>query len=106
MWGAIQILHEKLTRVDCAKLIACDIVIKITQHFEKIREAKTFVVETDRPPIFELSPHVISSEKELEYLRNISELLIMFLLPRSYSLSPTKYFLREILSCKGLAYSI
>lgn len=61
-----------------------------------------FSVESDRPPIFQLSPHVMSSEKETEYLRTVSELLIMFLLPRSYSLSPTKYLVREVLCCKGM----
>ncbi|EFA01504.2 Sorting nexin-25-like Protein [Tribolium castaneum] len=99
-WGAIEILHERFSRVDYAKLIACDIVSKITAHFEKIREAKTAVVDSDRPPVFALSPHVMSSDKEMNYIRSASELFIMFLLPRSYSLSPSKYFLREILACK------
>ncbi|KAJ8919461.1 hypothetical protein NQ315_016561, partial [Exocentrus adspersus] len=100
LWGAVNTLHEKLSRVDHAKLIACDVIIKITNHFEKIREAKTLVSESDRPPIFQLSPQVMSSEKEIEYLRTVSELLIMFLLPRSYSLSPTRYLVREVLCCK------
>lgn len=43
MWGAVGTIHEKLSRVDHAKLIAVDIVSKITQHFEKIREAKLLV---------------------------------------------------------------
>mgnify|MGYP005985517065 FL=1 len=43
LWGAIEILHERLARVDHAKLIACDIVSKVTSHFEKIREAKACV---------------------------------------------------------------
>lgn len=40
MWGAIQNLHDRFTRVDEAKLIAVDIVTKLTEHFEEIREAK------------------------------------------------------------------
>lgn len=43
MWGAISTLHEKLSRVDQAKLIAGDIVFKIANHFEKIRESKALV---------------------------------------------------------------
>ncbi|XP_056631886.1 sorting nexin-25 [Diorhabda sublineata] len=100
LWGAINNLHEKLVSVDETKLIASDIVMKITVHFEKIREAKALVEDSDHPPVFQLSPHVMSSEKEIEYLRTVSELLIMFLLPRAYSLSPTKYLVREILCCK------
>lgn len=41
LWGAIQILHERLSRIDQAKLIACDLVTHITNHFEVIREAHT-----------------------------------------------------------------
>lgn len=41
IWGGIQILHERLTRVDQAKLFACELVSKITNHFEKIRESQT-----------------------------------------------------------------
>ncbi|CAH1159701.1 unnamed protein product [Phaedon cochleariae] len=100
LWGAVNTLHEKLSRVDSAKLIAADIVSKITTHFERIRESKALVGDSDRPPVFQLLPHVMSSEKEIEYLRTVSELLIMFLLPRTYSLSPTKYFIREVLCCK------
>ncbi|CAG9859711.1 unnamed protein product [Phyllotreta striolata] len=100
LWGAIKALHEKVSSVNKTKLIAVDIVTKITVHFEKIREAKAAVGDTDHPPLFQLSPHVTSSEKEAEYLRTLSELLIMFLLPRTYSLSPSKYFLREVLACK------
>ncbi|XP_060532015.1 sorting nexin-25 [Cylas formicarius] len=101
-WGAIKTLHDKLSRVDHARLIACDVVSVITDHFEKIREAKTSSIEQDIPPEFQLSLHVISSEKEIEYLRTLSEVLIMFLLPRTYSLAPSKYFLREVLCCKVL----
>ncbi|XP_076273177.1 sorting nexin snazarus isoform X2 [Rhynchophorus ferrugineus] len=102
LWGAVKNLHDKFLRVDHAKLIACDIVGVITSHFEKIRESKSMIFRMDQdfPPEFLLSQHVISSEKELEYLGVFSEVLIMFLLPRTYSLTPTKYFLREVLCCK------
>jgi sorting nexin-25 len=52
-------------------------------------------------PVFILSAHLMSPVAELEYLRKISELYILFLLPRSYSLSPMKFLLREILTCKS-----
>lgn len=43
IWGAIQNLHDRLSRVDHAKLIACELVNRITIHFEKIRLAKAIV---------------------------------------------------------------
>ncbi|XP_066254123.1 sorting nexin-25-like [Euwallacea similis] len=100
LWGAIKHLHDKFQRFDHAKLIACDIVNVITSHFEKIREAKLASIDQHVPPEFQLSMCVFSSDKEIEYLRSLSEVLIMFLLPRAYSLSPTKYFLREVVCCK------
>lgn len=41
LWGAIQNLHERLLRVDAEKLLASDMVLKITQHFERIRLAQS-----------------------------------------------------------------
>lgn len=55
-------------------------------------------------PVFILSAHLMSPVTELEYLRKISELYILFLLPPSYSLSPIKFLLREILTCKSKHY--
>lgn len=100
IWNGIKLLQERFSRTDHIKLIACDIISKITVHFEKIREAKQLAFETGSSPVFILSPHVKSSEKEVEFLRSFSEILIMFLLPRSYFLSPTKYFIRECLVFK------
>lgn len=39
-WGAIQSLHDRLLKVDHTKLVVCNIVNKITFHFEKIRIAQ------------------------------------------------------------------
>lgn len=58
-------------------------------------------MELNQPPVFALSPHLMSPETELHYLRQISELLVMFLLPRCYSLTPASHLMREILACKG-----
>lgn len=41
IWGAIQTLHDRLSKVDHTKLVVCSIVNKITFHFEKIRIAQT-----------------------------------------------------------------
>ena len=105
VWGAIQSLHDRLLKVDHTKLVVCNIVNKITFHFEKIRIAQAASSEGE-DPVFILSAHLISPAAELEYLRKLSELYILFLLPRCYSLSPMKYLLREILACKILKPAI
>ncbi|XP_068627751.1 sorting nexin-25 isoform X2 [Battus philenor] len=102
IWGAVQTLYERLMRVDAEKLLANDMVSKITLHFERIRIARSCALELNQPPVFALAPHLTSSETELHYLRQISELLIMFLMPRCYSQSPVSHLLREILACKIL----
>ncbi|XP_041973406.1 sorting nexin-25 [Aricia agestis] len=102
IWGAVQNLYERLLRVDAEKLLANDMVLKITQHFERIRIAKSCALELNQPPVFALAPHLMSPEAELHYLRQISELLITFLMPRCYSLPPVSHLIREILACKIL----
>ncbi|XP_050300025.1 sorting nexin-25 isoform X2 [Anthonomus grandis grandis] len=99
LWSGIRKLHHRLSRIDHAKLIACDIVTVITHHFEKIREMK-ITSDLDKPPEFELAPHVVSEDKELEYLRTVSEILMVLLLPKGYSLSPAKGLVREVLCFK------
>ncbi|XP_053998110.1 sorting nexin-25-like isoform X2 [Hylaeus anthracinus] len=105
IWGAIQSLHDRLSKVDHTKLVVYNIVNKITFHFEKIRIAQAASSEGE-DPVFILSAHLMSPTSELDYLRKVSELYILFLLPRCYSLAPMKYLLREILACKILKPAI
>ncbi|XP_052751645.1 sorting nexin-25 [Galleria mellonella] len=102
VWGAVQNLYERLLKVDAEKLLASDMVIRVTQHFERIRIARSCGLELNQPPVFALAPYLMSLETELHYLRQISELIVMFLMPRCYSLSPASYLVTEILACKVL----
>ncbi|XP_045763769.1 sorting nexin-25 [Maniola jurtina] len=106
IWNAIQNLYERLLKVDAEKLLANDMVTKITQHFERIRIARSCALELNQPPVFALAPHLISSDTELHYLRQMSELIVMFLMPSCYSLVPASHLLREILACKILQPAI
>lgn len=47
LWSGIQKLHQRAGRIDAAKLIAVDFVIKATVHLEKIRiaEARALVFQ-------------------------------------------------------------
>lgn len=105
IWSAIKSIYERLSRTDTTKLVACSIVNKLTFHFEKIRLAQAAVSEGEEP-VFILSSHLMSKKLEHDYLRKISEVCILFFLPRNYSLSPSKYLLREIISGKILKPAI
>lgn len=118
IWYALGKLRERFTNVDETRLIAVDMVTKITQHFEKIREAQTlpkfvFNFFFNSPKFldyfsgnpqgqFTLAHHLSNTEKELGYLRKVSELLLVSLFPRStFSPSVNRSLLIEILTCKG-----
>ncbi|XP_066598002.1 sorting nexin-25-like isoform X2 [Prorops nasuta] len=105
LWSAVQSLHDRLSRIDHTKLVVCNIVNKITFHFEKIRIAQAAASEGE-DPVFILSSHLMSHAAELDYLRKVSEACILIFLPRSYSLSPSKFLIREILTCKILKPAI
>ncbi|XP_072942147.1 sorting nexin-25 [Epargyreus clarus] len=106
IWGAIQNLYERLNHVDAEKLLASDVVSRITNHFERIRLAHACALELRSQPIYAIPSHLTSLEAELHYLRQISELIIMFLMPRCYSLTPSSHLIREILACKILQPAI
>lgn len=100
LWNGIIRLRERSIKIDAPKMIAVDMVFRVTVHMEKIRIAKSRVSDTGLPPMFAISSYLVSEEKELEFLRKISEIMIIFLLPKGYSLSPLKNLLSEILAYK------
>ncbi|XP_039440568.1 sorting nexin-25 [Culex pipiens pallens] len=102
LWLGIEKLHERASRIDAPKMIACDFVVKTTIHLEKIRIAQARAVELGTDPVFGTSSYLATTEKELEFLKKICEILIIFLLPRGYSLSPIKDLLSEVISYKVL----
>lgn len=65
-----------------------------------------FRFETNKPPEFVISPYLVSVDAEILYIRQLSELFIMFLLPRCYSLAPATHLLREVLACKSKFFEI
>ncbi|XP_055528004.1 sorting nexin-25 [Wyeomyia smithii] len=102
IWLGIEKLHERASRIDAPKMIAVDFVIKTTIHLEKIRTAQSRAAELGTEPVFATASYLTSTEKELEFLKKICEILTIFLLPRGYSLSPIKDLLSEVVSYKVL----
>ncbi|XP_036347274.1 sorting nexin-25-like isoform X2 [Rhagoletis pomonella] len=100
LWNAIQKLHDRGVKIDAAKIIAVDMVNRVTVHLEKIRIAEARAAETGNPIVFSTNSYLVDEEIELKFLRRLSEIMIILLLPRGYSLPPLKVLLSEILSYK------
>lgn len=98
LWHVICSLKERLANTDSVKILAIDLVKRVCNHFEKIR-----LIQENHPssskqaPNFQISPHLMSTEREIEYLGKVSEALIIFLFPASYgSCLPIRHILREV----------
>ncbi|KAH8287774.1 hypothetical protein KR054_012675, partial [Drosophila jambulina] len=100
LWNAIQKIHERATKMDAAKIIAVDMVNRVTVHLEKIRIAEARAAETNSAPVFSTNSYLADEETEMEFLRKLCEIMVILLLPRGYSLPPLKVLLSEILSYK------
>lgn len=94
-WIATQKLVERLRKIDVPKIIAVDCVTKATNHLERIR-----LLKEHEELNFKMSSYLASDEKEIEFLKKISEIVVILLLPRGYSIVPLKNLLCEIITFK------
>jgi sorting nexin-25 len=94
-WIAIQKLVDRLRKIDAPKILAVDFVTKVTMHLEKIR-----IMKENSDVNFKTSTYLVTDEKEIEFLKKISEIVIILLLPRGYSIAPLKNLLCDIMSFK------
>lgn len=85
-----------MRKVDAAKVLAVDLVSKITNHLEKIRMMR----ENSDLSFKTTSSYLMNDEKEIEFLKKISEIVVILLLPRGYSIVPLKNLLCEIIAFK------
>lgn len=95
MWIATQKLVDRMRKVDAPKVLAVDFVTKITNHLEKIRLTKESGEMT-----FKTTSYLTDDDREIEFLKKISEIVVILLLPRGYSIAPLKNLLCEIIAFK------
>lgn len=91
LWIATQKLVDRMRKVDAAKVLAVDFVTKITNHLEMMENNEL---------TFKTTSYLLSDDKEIEFLKKISEIVIILLLPRGYSIAPLKNLLCEIMAFK------
>lgn len=95
LWIATQKLIDRMRKVDAPKVLAVDLVSKITNHLEKIR-----MMKENSEMTFKTTTYLTNDDKEIEFLKKISEIVVILLLPRGYSIAPLKNLLCEIIACK------
>ncbi|XP_046994876.1 sorting nexin-25 [Schistocerca americana] len=101
MWKVVSNLQERMSKVDPSKLVAVDIVCKVTKHFEMIRKVQ--IMEDEEKAAYHLPPHVLSVDKERAFLRKFTENAMELLFPQGYTETRTiKLLLRELITCKVL----
>jgi sorting nexin-25 len=103
LWIALKRLSERLSKVDKVHLLASEVMQKVTDHFERIRIAiQQSPSNKDDEEIkvdFPIHAFLMSEEREIEFLAKVADILIIFLLPKSFSTCiGTRSTLRELLS--------
>ncbi|KAL7027112.1 hypothetical protein ACKWTF_005311 [Chironomus riparius] len=101
LWIAGQKLVDRLRKIDAPKILAVDFVTKVTLHLEKTR-----MIKENSETTFKMSTYLVTDEKEMEFLKKISEIVVILLLPRGYSIAPLKNLLCEIIAFKGFYSTI
>ena len=97
IWSGVQNVVERIARVDAVTLLTNDVIRRLTSHFEKVRLAQARVVLTTsvatamtssssmtttqdssgpESPVFHVQPHLMSREREEEFLTKLSEVLV------------------------------
>jgi sorting nexin-25 len=94
-WIAIQKLIDRTRKVDAPRILAVDFVSKITNHLEKIR-----LMKENNEDEFKTTNYLVNDDKEIDFLKKISEIVVILLLPRGYSIAPLKNLLCEIIAFK------
>ncbi|XP_076352448.1 sorting nexin snazarus isoform X1 [Tachypleus tridentatus] len=98
LWQVLMNFKERLRKMDEVKFFTNDLICRIYNHFQKIRYSSGN--QAEKTP-FILSPFLISEARELEYLRQMSNFLLVLLLPSKYArCQPVRHLLREIFACK------
>ncbi|KAG1651280.1 Sorting nexin-25 [Nymphon striatum] len=94
LWVIISSIKARLENVDEVTYLTENVINSISAHFNKLQSVLSGDLKT-----FKLSSHLSSESKELHYLQNLSEFLLIILLPKKYSNSlPIRQLIREILT--------
>ncbi|XP_052278175.1 sorting nexin-25-like isoform X2 [Dreissena polymorpha] len=106
IWIVIENISVRLAKIDTVQFVTQDIVQKLKTHFQDVRaSSKKYCPNTSTP--FSLHPWLRSKEAELNYLRKMSEALLVVVLPKYYTKStPMRHLLSEVMATTVLSPTI
>ena len=85
IWIALKRLNERLSQIDKVQLLATDLIQKITEHFARLRIHVDGIKDVNDVGCFSVPGFLLESKRETEVLAKIADILVMFLMPQSYS---------------------
>ncbi|PIK36408.1 putative sorting nexin-25 [Apostichopus japonicus] len=98
VWEFVDNLQRRLRNVDKVHLLTSDIVLKLLEHFQMLKE--TSYIEGEEPKPFYLHPCLATEATETEFLREAVEVLLVLLLPeRLAGCETARHLLREAFTC-------
>ncbi|GFN79491.1 sorting nexin-25-like [Plakobranchus ocellatus] len=109
MWRLIDKVSRRMSEIDLVSFLSQDVLDCLHHHFKNIRLAKKdpLAEKTDDSPKFVLHFWLRDEEKELDCLRKVSDVILLFLLSKPYgTCAPIRHLMREILSGSVLKSTI
>ncbi|ESO93906.1 hypothetical protein LOTGIDRAFT_228630 [Lottia gigantea] len=105
VWQMIGELSTRLSKIDTVTVLTQDIVDILTDHFKDIRLAnkRPNMKSGEETPKFLLHSWLTDEESEIDFLRKVTETLLVVLLPPHYvKTKQIRHLLREIITSTAL----
>ena len=108
IWNVLAALLQRMGQMDTMKLISQDVVETLRNHFEHFRGIHFRDTQPRNPfPNLKAFPYLESPEAELNFLRQVCEVLLCVLLSRDLlECTPVRVLIREFLTCRILQPTI
>ncbi|GFS11728.1 sorting nexin-25 [Elysia marginata] len=105
VWRVIDRISRRMSEIDLVSFLSQDVLDCLHQHFKHIRLAKKDPLgdKNEESSVFILHSWLRDEEKELECLRKVSDVILLFLLSKPYgTCAPIRHLVREIVSGSDL----
>lgn len=104
VWSCLQALHESVSRLDVIKLLTQEAIQCLREHHQTIQAqsaANKFESSFHFHPDLEKFPYLQNADTELDFLRQLSDVLLCTFLPKNLlNCTASRVLIREYLACQ------